>query len=41
MVEMILTSKTLHLMGSKVNEANGSQISLFAKKQMEKYGWKE
>jgi hypothetical protein len=41
MDNMIVTSKTLKAMGSKVNEKNASQVSSFARKQMEKYGWTE
>lgn len=40
-VSMLVTNKTLSRMGAKVNEAKGSKISDFARKQMEKMGWKE
>lgn len=41
MATMIVTSKTLKSMGTKVNETTGSAISAFARRQMEKYGWSE
>jgi hypothetical protein len=41
MAGMIVTSKTLKAMGSKINETQGSQVSSFARRQMEKYGWTE
>ena len=40
-VSMLVTNKTLSRMGAKVNESKGSKISDFARKQMEKMGWKE
>ena len=38
---MVMTNKTISRMGAKINEAKGSKISNFARKQMEKMGWKE
>ena len=38
---MLVTRKTLNRLGSSTNESAGSQISAFARKQMEKMGWKD
>lgn len=38
---MLVTRKTLTKMGSGINESAGSKVSDFARKQMEKMGWKE
>ena len=38
---LLVTNKTLSRMGAKVNEAKGSKVSEFARRQMEKMGWKE
>jgi G-patch domain len=37
----IVTGKTLKKMGATVMESKGSKVSDFARKQMEKMGWKE
>jgi hypothetical protein len=39
--EIIVTRKTLSKMGEGVNEMRGSKVSDFARRQMEKMGWKE
>lgn len=36
-----MTKKTLNKFGGKLNESVGSSVSDFARRQMEKYGWKE
>lgn len=41
MAGMLLTKKTISALGSDIKDANGSKISNFAKKQMEKMGWVE
>jgi Pin2-interacting protein X1 len=41
MASMLVTRKTLTKMGSGINESAGSKVSDFARKQMEKMGWKE
>jgi len=38
---MIVTKKTIAKLGNGVNESSGSEISSFARKQMEKFGWSE
>ena len=38
---MIVTNKTLKKLGENVYESKGSKVSDFARKQMEKMGWKE
>jgi hypothetical protein len=41
MASMLVTKKTINKLGGKMNEAAGSEVSAFARKQMEKYGWTE
>ena len=41
MSTLLLTKKTVAHLGTKTNDAQGSKVSDFAKKQMEKMGWKE
>ena len=41
MASMIVTKKTLNSLGGRMNEAAGSQVSSFARRQMEKFGWTE
>jgi hypothetical protein len=38
---MLLNKKTIAKLGSEMNTGNGSKVSSFAMKQMEKMGWKE
>ena len=38
---MLVTKKTLSNLGSQINDSKGSKVSDFAKKQMERMGWKE
>mmetsp|Transcript_9022 Transcript_9022/g.16933 ORF Transcript_9022/g.16933 Transcript_9022/m.16933 type:complete len:226 (-) Transcript_9022:106-783(-) len=38
---MLMTKKTLTKFGTKLNESAGSNVSDFARRQMEKFGWSE
>jgi Pin2-interacting protein X1 len=40
-MELIVTKKTLKTLGSQMNESAGSKVSSFARRHMEKLGWKE
>ena len=41
MSTLLLSKKSIDRMGKSVNEATGSAVSSFARRQMEKMGWKE
>jgi len=38
---MIVTKKTIDKLAYVMNDASGSKVSDFARKQLEKFGWSE